>query len=162
MRASGLGRRSGCACPAEGLAHRGHRTFGSPGPGASRSAPGGARRTSMSTRAIGGYSPSLLPTLARLKRIGKAHQQVWESELIAYRGRHEARSMAKTAVSGSLIGIDADTTDHGDDCAVRLSLDPRRTMLQTPDREGLAAVRTPTRCPRIPAGWAWFPTVGAA
>ena len=31
-------------------------------------------------------------------------QQVWESELIAYRGRHEARSMAKTAVSGSLIG----------------------------------------------------------
>ncbi len=76
MRASGLGRRSGCACPAEGLAHRGHRTFGSPG--RVLRDPHQAERVEPVCRhgRLGGATPpSLLPTLARLKRIGKAHSK---------------------------------------------------------------------------------------
>lgn len=74
MRASGLGRR---IVRLSGRRSRPPRPqdLRFARPGASRSAPGGARRTSMSTQAIGGYSPSLLPTLARLKRIGKAHSK---------------------------------------------------------------------------------------
>ena len=89
-------------------------------------------------------------------------QQVWESELIAYRGRHEARSMAKTAVSGSLIGSMPTRLIMEDDCAVRLSLDPRRTMLQTQIGKAWQQYAPRRAAPRIPAGWAWFPTVGAA